>query len=301
MSKRIAVISSAAMLRHELGSLVICRESLPEVRIPVEDLGLLVLEDSAILITTTALAKCMEHGAAVVVCDSHHMPTGLLVPIAGHSLQVTTMRSQVAATEPTKKRIWQKIVRAKIANQARVLEARQLDPTPVAVLEDRVRSGDVDNVEARAARIYWPLLFGPSFRRNRDASGANALLNYGYALIRAATARAIVGAGLTPSFGVHHHNQYDTFCLADDLFEPLRPMVDLEVYRMTADLDRLDVNPQSKHRLLTLLTRNLTWSGAPLPLFEAMVHYCASFREALQQGPDGFRIPDVEFSAPPAE
>lgn len=301
MIKRIVAVSSPAHIRHELGSLCVDVRDGESGRVPIEDLGLLVLEDPGATISLPALARCAEAGAAVLVCDGKHMPVGLLLPLHGHSLQTKTLREQIQASEPTRKRIWQAIVRAKIRNQAAVLALAGGDPIPLGLLEDRVQSGDPDNVEARAARMYWPRLFGETFRRDRDASGVHALLNYGYAIIRAAVARAIVGAGLTPHLGLHHHNQYDAFCLADDLMEPLRPLVDARVHDMWSHDPAVTVSPATKRSLLAILTDTLDWRGEELPIFVCLTHYATATRTALVEGPAAFMVPGIEFLAPPAD
>ncbi len=189
-------------------------------QVPIEDLGILILNHSGAVVTQGLLDACSENNAVVVCCDGKRLPSSILLPLSGHSVHAETLRAQVAMTLPRRKRLWQQIVRSKITAQARLLG----EPGKrIADLAPLVRSGDPDNIEARAARAYWPLLFGPSFRRNRTGAGVNSLLNYGYAVLRAVVARAICAAGLHPSVELHHHNRYDSLCLASDLMEPLRP------------------------------------------------------------------------------
>jgi CRISPR-associated protein Cas1 len=301
MSKRIIVISTPSRVNVLHHNLVIRRDDKSNVVIPTEDVGLLLLEDTTSSISTAALAHCLEMGTTTIVCNDKHLPTGLLLPLEGHTLQSAGIQLQAQVALPRRKRLWQEVIRAKIRHQAESLSQHGVDSTPVAILESRVRSGDPDNVEARAARIYWPLMFGESFRRDREASGTNALLNYGYALIRAAMARALVGAGLSPSLGLHHHNQYNAYCLADDMFEPLRPLVDHEVRRIPASQHQFGVTLETKKRLLLLLTRSLRVKDTPLPVFEALVRYSASLRDALQEGHEALQIPRLEFVPPDAD
>ena len=178
---------------------------------PVEDLGILILDHPAITHTQPLLTACLENNVVVILCDIKHLPTGILIPLEGHSLQGKTFISQTQLSEPTRKRLWQTIIQSKIRAQAQTLIGAVGDNGSLSPLGAKVRSGDPDNIEAQAARLYWRKLFGEDFRRDRNMLGTNALLNYGYAIMRAAVARAIVGAGLHPSLGLHHHNQFDSF------------------------------------------------------------------------------------------
>lgn len=301
MSKRVIVVSSSSKITLLHNSLVVRREGQKVAIIPSDDIGLLMLEDTTSSISTAALAHCLEKGTTTVICNEKHLPTGLLLPLEGHSLQSASIQLQAEVALPRRKRLWQEVIRAKIRHQAETLMRNEIDGMAVASLENRVRSGDPDNVEARAARIYWPLLFGEQFRRDRDAAGTNSLLNYGYALIRASMARALVGAGLSPSLGLHHHNQYNAYCLADDMFEPLRPLVDHEVRCIPAEHHQFGLTPLTKKKLLTILTRNLIVNGSPLPMFEALGRYSASLREALREGHEALQIPRLEFARPDAD
>lgn len=177
----------------------------------------------------------MEHGGAVIACNERYLPVGLMLPTTGHSTQTERFAAQAAASRPTRKRLWRRVVRAKIRAQAALLAELRGDDFGLAAMIPQVRSGDPDNVEAQAARRYWPALFDdPEFMRRFDGDDQNRFLNYGYAVLRAVVGRAICGAGLHPSLGLHHHNRYDAFCLADDLMEPYRPLVDAAVFEHVA-------------------------------------------------------------------
>jgi CRISPR-associated protein Cas1 len=243
----------------------------------------------------------MDEGVAIMVCDSKHVPAGIMLPAVGHALQASVIRAQADARPSVTRRIWQAVIRAKVEHQGAVLSAITGDDAGLGAMAQRVRSGDPANLEARAARKYWPLLMGSEFRRDRDAGGTNALLNYGYSLIRAAMARALVGAGLSPSLGIHHHNQYDAFCLADDAFEPLRPMVDFEVFRIVRASRTPELSRESKEALLLILTRNLPIGATSLPLFEALARYAASLRTALKEGVAALEIPGLNLQPSPAD
>jgi len=217
----------AARLRIDTGRVVVEREGREAVTVPVKEVGALGLAHPRVTVTQSVLSRLAGAGAAVVVADEERLPCGLMLPVAGHTWQVPRMRAQVGAKLPTNKRLWQSIVRAKIRAQASVLEVRRGDDAGLRALTGRVRSGDPENVEATAAQRYWPLLFDdPKFRRRRELGDQNRLLNYGYAIVRAAVGRAVCAAGLHPSIGIHHHGRGDAFCLASDLMEPYRALVD---------------------------------------------------------------------------
>ena len=240
--------------------------------IPIEDIGLVVLDCQQITITEGLLEALLENNCAVVTCDKSHLPVGLLLPLYGNKIQTERYRDQIDASVPLKKQIWRQTVQCKIRNQAAVLkyvigeEARNM-----LIWADAVKSGDVDNLEGRAAAFYWKSVFldNPKFTRSDDDI-VNAMLNYGYAIVRAIVARALVGAGLIPTLGVHHHNRYDAYCLADDIMEPYRPYVD----RLVIDIvnagapEVLDVNV--KRALLGLPVKEVIIDGIRRPLMLAV-------------------------------
>lgn len=233
MIKRIVEINNPSRLTLKNGQMVIYIEGLESATVPIEDLGVLILDHPQISHTQGLLSACSESNVAVLLCGNKHLPVAVLMPFEGNSLHTLTIAQQIRITEPIRKRLWQAIVKAKIRKQAEVLQYVTGDNHPLQLYIERVRSGDPENIETQAARIYWQKLFGPIFRRDRNALGVNGLLNYGYAVMRAAVARAIVGTGLHPSLGIHHHNKYNNFCLADDLLEPLRPAIDLKVFEIS--------------------------------------------------------------------
>lgn len=282
MIKRIVEISNPSYL-HLRHSQLVVEQNREEVGcIPVEDLGVLILNHPAVSYTQAVLVACWEANVVVVICDLKHMPSAVLLPMEGNSLQSRVLQIQINATEPTCKRLWQQIVKAKIEAQANVLESLTNEGAPLPQFARRVRSGDPDNLEAQAARIYWPRLFGPDFRRDQSAEGINSLLNYGYAIVRAAVARALCGAGLHPSLGIHHRNQYNSFCLADDAMEPLRPLIDLRVHEIWKEQSQhLGVDRGSKTRLIEVLNWPLTYGEAKFPTLIALHHYAASIRRVL--------------------
>jgi CRISP-associated protein Cas1 len=282
MIKRVVDISSPSRLRVEYEQLVIERKEEKAVTVPLEDIGILILDNPAISHTQGLMSACCSQNIAVVFSNDKHLPGGLLLPMTGHTLHSRTINQQMNTSEPICKKLWQQIIRAKIKGQAQVLEEIHGENTPLPDLVRQVQSGDPQNVEGRAAQIYWKKLFGSKFRRDPESEGVNSLLNYGYAIIRAATARAIVGTGLHPALGIHHHNQYDSFCLADDLMEPLRPAIDRIVYRIwDANDDQVKIDKETKQKILEISGELFILKQKKLPLIIALHSYAASIRKLL--------------------
>jgi CRISPR-associated protein Cas1 len=223
-------LTQPARLTLADNQLVVAREA-DEIRVALEDIGWMVIDSPMVSLTTALISACMETGIAIVTTDAKHTPSGLLLPFHRHHRQAGVAAVQLAASGPLKKRLWQRIVRAKITNQAEHLEERHGLVAPLREMARLVNSGDPDNVEARAAREYWRGLF-PEFTRGDDTDFRNGLLNYGYAVVRAMVARALVAAGLVPCFGLHHANAANAFNLADDMIEPFRPVVDAVVFAL---------------------------------------------------------------------
>ena len=200
-----------------------------ERTIPIEDIGVVVLDNKRITITSGVMEALLENNCAVITCNQKSMPVGLLLPLCGNATQNERFRSQIDASLPLRKQLWQQTIKQKILNQEYVLrDNTDKETNCMRVWSNDVRSGDPDNLEARAAAYYWKNLFNdcPNFVRDRDGSPPNNLLNYGYAILRAIIARSLVGSGLLPTLGIHHHNRYNAYCLADDIMEPYRPYVD---------------------------------------------------------------------------
>lgn len=223
--------------------------------VPIEDLGLIILDNKQITITQGLIGALLENNCALITCDSRRMPVGLMLPLAGNTIQNERFRSQLDSSLPLRKQLWQQTIEAKIRNQAAVLRyVTGMEHKNMIKWSDSVRSGDADNMEARAAVYYWKTIFpnDPCFIRDREDEGANALLNYGYAILRAVVARALVGAGLLPTLGIHHHNRYNAYCLADDIMEPYRPYVDKLVVEMLEDGAEDKLNATNKVKLLNI-------------------------------------------------
>lgn len=282
MIKRIIEISTPARLSLYKSQMLVERHGVDAETVPVEDIGVLVLDHRGIIYTQGLLVACFENKTAVLVCDSKHLPSAIFLPLDANTLHAKTVCEQSRAAVPVKKKLWKELVKAKIKAQHAVLKLAGAPESPLKGFAARVRSGDPDNLEAQAARYYWQALFGPDFRRDRELEGVNALLNYGYAIIRGAVARAAAGAGLHPALGVHHSNQYNSFCLADDLVEPLRPFVDIQVYHLVkAERPSMRLEKEQRKRLIEVLTHTCRIGNRKLPLMSAMHPYAASIRRVI--------------------
>jgi CRISP-associated protein Cas1 len=229
------------------GFMVIAEHGEEIGRVPLDDVAAVVANAHGLTYTNNALVALSERGVPVVLCGRNHMPAAIVWPVDAHHVQTGRMNDQVAASLPLKKRLWAQVVRAKILAQGGSLAAAGAPSGGFYLLSRKVRSGDPDNVEAEAARRYWQLLFGTAFRRDTDAGGINGLLNYGYAVLRAGVARAVMAAGLHPGFGLMHSNRLNPMVLVDDLMEPFRPTVDREVRRLVSrGLTEVDKNTKAE-------------------------------------------------------
>ena len=251
-----------------------------ERTIPIEDIGVVVLDNRRITITSGVLEALLENNAAVITCDQRSMPVGLLLPLCGNTTQNERFRDQLDASVPLKKQLWQQTVRQKIQNQAYVLaQVTGKEEKAMNVWADNVHSGDPDNIEARAAAYYWRYLFSdiPTFVRGREGEPPNNLLNYGYAILRAVIARALVGSGLLPTLGIHHHNRYNAYCLADDIMEPYRPYVDQLVIEIIRKVDNyVLLTKEIKMELLGIPMLDVVIAGKRSPLMIAAQQTTAS-------------------------
>ena len=270
MIKRMLYFGQAAYLSLRDGQLLVRLPAEEGSRsIPIEDIGVLILDHQQISITHGLMNALEAHKCALITCSASHMPSGLFLPLDAHSLQSERFQTQIEATLPLKKQLWQQTVRMKIQNQARVLEEVYAHPQAnMLAWVKQVRSGDPDNLEARAAAYYWANLFPslPKFTREREESAPNALLNYGYALLRAVVARSLVSVGLLPTLGIHHHNRYNAYCLADDIMEPYRPYVDKFVQEIYEREYPESLTKDIKHRLLTIMEQDVVIDGITHPL-----------------------------------
>ncbi len=252
-------------LARERGFLIVSRRGEEIGRVALDDIAAVIVHAHGVTYTNNLLVELARRNAPFVLCDETHSPVGMLWPVDGHHLQAARMDAQIDAGRPLRKRLWAQLIREKLARQGAVLAEMGMPDAPLAALVARVRSGDPTNVEAQGARRYWPLLMGSDFRRDRNLPGANALLNYGYTILRAAVARAIIGAGLHPGIPLHHANQGNPMRLADDLMEPYRPFVDRRVRELLA-VGLHEVDAVSKRELAHLLYQDIEDEDVTRPL-----------------------------------
>ncbi|MEO9129678.1 MAG: type II CRISPR-associated endonuclease Cas1 [Sphingomonas sp.] len=263
-------------------------------RVALDDILAVIVHAHGATWSGNLVAALAERGAPIVFCGSNHSPVAVTLPLDGHHAQGAKMRAQWDAGRPLAKQLWRRVVVAKIAMQGSLLAAHSaVGAGAFDLLARRVRSGDPDNIEAQAARRYWPSLMGSDFRRDRDQAGANALLNYGYAIMRATLARAVVAAGLHPTIGIHHTNRSNAFALADDLVEPFRPLVDALVIAMIGQgVEALD--PSLKRRFARLIAFDVRLGGENSPVSVAAGRLAQSLAKSFETG-----IPDLALFDPP--
>jgi CRISPR-associated protein Cas1 len=290
---------SPTKLRVAHRQLIIAQENAPQRSIPISDIAVLIAAHPQISYTQAVLAELMAAGGAFVTCDAARMPVGMLLPLDSHSTQTQRFRDQFEITQPRRKRLWQQIIQAKIRMQAQLLRERTGDDHGLEVLIAQVQSGDPRNVEAWAAKRYWHALFGLEFRRDREADNVNALLNYGYAILRAATARSICAAGLHPSIGLHHRNKYNSWCLADDLMEPYRPLVDRIAAQIFESMSaHVELDSDVRAAILRGLVGMARIDDEVRTLFDALTLSSQSLYTAIGSATDRLVFPTEFLDAP---
>lgn len=247
---------------------------------PIEDIGVVVIDNKQITLTSVLIDALLGNNCALITCDSSHLPVGLMLPLCGNTTQSERFRHQLSASLPLKKQLWQQTIAQKIANQAQVLkECFGVEVGNMMKWSNNVKSGDSDNLEARAAAYYWRNMFDDEdfFIRDRDGLPPNNLLNYGYAILRAVVARGLVSSGMLPTLGIHHHNRYNAYCLADDIMEPYRPYVDELVVNIRKEFDDTDfLDKEIKKRLLSIPTIEVRINNHRRPLMVAVTETTAS-------------------------
>ena len=271
MIKRVLCFENPARLSLKLEQIVIELQDVTRT-VPIEDVGVVILDHKQITITHALIDALLANTCAIVTSNDKHLPVGLMLPLDGHNLQSERFREQIEASEPLKKQMWQQTVIAKILGQAHVLGMQQIEHGNMFKWAKDVRSGDTDNMEARAAAYYWRNMFEKdAFIRDPQGLPPNNLLNYGYSIVRAMMARALVGAGLLPTLGIHHHSRYDAYCLADDIMEPYRPFVDMKVLEMwNKGGVTSDISSDQKRELLGVTTMDVNISGHRSPMMLAI-------------------------------
>ena len=258
---------------------------------PIEDIGVVIIENQMTRFTVPLLNELAENNVAVIICDGHAMPKSMLMTLEGNDTLQEAYRFQLDASQPLKKQVWKQVVEAKIKNQSALLEKLGKEGDVLKPFYMNVKSGDSDNREGAAARVYWSMLFGPTFRRSREGDVPNCFLNYGYTILRAAVARALLGSGLYPAFGIFHRNRYNAFPLADDMMEPFRPFVDEVVYRLYMDGSHNDLSSEVKMELQKVLFCDVTMGKVVRPLEVALSLTTASLLKAMKGEVNKLNLP----------
>lgn len=278
LSRGFMVVQDTEGERKELG------------QVPLDDIAAVIANAYGLSYSNNLLIALAERCAPFVLCAANHNAAGMLLPIDGNFQQAKRFDAQLAATQPTIKRLWAEIVKSKLQQQAAALEAANANSIPVSALVRKVRSGDPDNFEAQAARRYWSLLFGDGFRRDQQAGGINAMLNYGYTVLRATTARSIVAAGLHPTMGLHHSNQGNAMRLVDDLMEPFRPMIDLKVWQLHQQGASL-ITSETKRALVRTMYDDMPTSVGVTPIMVCTQKLAISLAQIFMGEKDKLDLP----------
>jgi CRISP-associated protein Cas1 len=288
MIKRTLYFGSAARLSRKDAQLTITypeESGLDPKSVPIEDIGIVILDNPQLQIGQALLSSLLENNVAVICTDSRHMPAGMFLNYQGHSELAEIYAAQIESSVPLKKNLWQQTVQQKIQNQAKVLKFYGQPHEDILALSQLVKSGDIENKEGHAAAIYWRRLFDPElgFKRGRYEDGPNNLLNYGYAILRAVVARSLCGSGLLPALGIHHRNKYNPYCLADDIMEPYRPYVDMVVCSIVdSDMDYSELTPALKRELLQIPVVDVIIDGEKSPLMIATQRTTASLARCFK-------------------
>lgn len=291
MIKRIIEISNPSYLHLQLSQMKIEQQNCMVASIPVEDIGILILAHPAITITQALCQSCLHNNVAIVFCDERYLPQAILLPLTRNSLHSKILRMQLHLKSSLVKKIWQQIIHIKIHNQATILSKIQSsDAEYLFNVAKCVKDNDIQYREAQAAQWYWKKIFGKEFRRNPNLDGINSHLNYGYAILRAAVARALCSAGLHPALGLHHRNQYNNFALADDLLEPFRPWVDEIVLNYSESITKNGITKLHKEKLLELLSKNVEFQGKIYPFMVSLHHYLSCLKAVMEN-----KINKIEF------
>ena len=300
MIKRTLYFGNAARLSRKDAQLTISypEESGQESKtVPIEDIGIVVLDSPQVSIGQALLSSLLENNVAVLCTDSRHMPVGMFLNMQGHSEMAERFAQQINASEPLKKNLWQQTVEQKIRNQAAVLSMYEQPFEEMLSMSRQVKSGDIENKEGHAAAYYWRRLFDPElgFKRGRYEDAPNNMLNYGYAILRAVVARSLCGSGLHCALGIHHRNKYNAFCLADDIMEPYRPYVDKVICEIVdSDIDYSELTPALKKELLQIPAMDVNIEGEKSPLMVAMQRTSSSLARCFEGSTRKIIYPQME-------
>ncbi len=299
MDRYVDIATDGVHLSVLRGFMLVRRDGEELGRVALDDIAAVIVHAHGVTFSANLCTRLAQRGALIVFCGPNHAPHSLLWPLEGHHAQGGRMQAQLAASKPLKKNLWKKVVVAKIRMQQAILRAAGENADAFDRLARKVRSGDPENVEAQAARRYWPLLFGPGFQRDRNAHDVNVLLNYGYTVLRACVARAVIAAGLHPTLGIHHHNRANAFALADDLMEPFRPLVDWTARQLLRDNfgnnnGGIVLDSQAKERLVRMLSFDLLLPESRTPVSGCVQRLSVSLARSFEQ-----RRAMLEFPVPP--
>lgn len=286
----VEIVGDSRYLHKKHGFLVVSHKGVEQGRVPLDDVAALICNAHGLTYTNNLVVALAERGCPVVLCGKNHMPVGIVCAVDSHYRQGARLDAQAAVSLPKKKQLWRELVRCKLGMQAAVLGAYGLPEPPLRALVPRVRSGDSSNMEGVGARRYWRLLFGKTFRRDQDGDGINALLNYGYTVLRAAVARHVLATGLHPGLPLHHANDGNALRLVDDLMEPFRPLVDAQV-RQLADLGRYDMNAANKRELALMMARGIQTDVGLSPVTLAIERLCVSLAQVYEKQREGLALP----------
>ena len=294
MIKRTLFFSNAVCLTLKNKQLVIQnKETREETSIPIEDIGFVVIENNQVYISIPVINALAENNAAVIFCNEKHLPFTMNLPLDCNTIQNQLFNAQIESSLPTKKKCWKQVIEQKIRNQAKVLEKYKIDSIKLKQLSTEVKSDDSTNREAIAAKLYWDLLIDVDWVRTRFGEYPNNLLNYGYAILRAATARALVGSGLLTTLGIHHHNKYDAYALADDIMEPYRPYVDDEVISFMKNNECTeDIPSDFKKKILNVLARDVLIGNVTRPLMVALTITSSSLAKVFSGEAENLILPE---------
>ncbi len=284
MIKRTVYISNPFYLNIKNEQLQLTNKDSGEINsLPIEDVGFLILDNKQIIATQTVFQKCAEQNISVVICDDSHHPTSMLFHLDTNTIQTEIFAAQANASEPLKKQLWKQTVQAKIRNQAALLKKYNIENAYLLNMAKDVKSGDIDNREGAAAKYYWKNLFPiENFKRDRFGDPPNQLLNYTYAILRAAVARSLSGSGILPTLGIHHRNKYNSFCLADDIMEPFRPFADEVVLNWILSNEYNTITKEFKIQVLNLLTRDTFFTKTKRPMMIGLTFTTASLAKCYQ-------------------
>ncbi len=280
MIKKSVLIENKASIKTKYNQLFISTDE-KEGRIPIEDLGFLLIEHPQTYISIPAINKLIENNVAIIFCNDKHLPSSMLLNLESHYLQQQIFSEQINASEPLKKLLWKQTIKMKIANQAQLLNKLGITKHPLKFYQSKVMSGDTTNQEAIAAAFYWKNIFDFPFARDRNGSYPNVFLNYGYTILRAATARALAGSGLLNTLGIHHRNKYNAFALADDIMEPFRPLIDFKVLQLVNKYKTQELDTEIKKELINTLTETVYFEDYKSPLMVGLQRVSSSVQQCF--------------------